>query len=61
MKAYNIYYKNECINNAPLSITDLDELFSVNRSQYIYKHNTILKKMQSIDKSKIRIVECTIV
>ena len=40
MKAYNLYYKNECINNKPLSLEELDELFKVNNPQYIYKkHN----------------------
>ena len=61
MKGYNLYYKNECINNAPLSVEDLHELFTVNKNEYIYKHNVILKKIKEIDKKKIKIVECTIV
>ena len=61
MKAYNLYYKNECINNKPLSLEELDELFKVNNPQYIYKKHLVLDDLKSIDRKKIKIVVCTIV
>ena len=60
MKGYNIYYKNDCINNMPLTAEELNETIN-NSNKYIYKHNSILNTITQIDKSKIRIVECTIV
>ena len=60
MKGYNLYYKNERLNNMPLSKEELIEIYN-NSNKYIYKHNTILNQTKEIDKNKVRIVECTIV
>ncbi len=60
MKGYNLYYKNERLNNMPLSKEELNEMLN-NSNKYIYKHNTILNQTKEIDKKKVRIVECTVV
>ena len=60
MKGYNLYYKNERLNNLPLSKEELLEMIN-DSNKYIYKHNSILHKTKEIKKTDIKIIECTIV
>lgn len=57
MKAYNIYYNNERINNRPIS---KEELFNdILQQKYIFKQNN--NKIIKIDINKIKIVESILV
>ena len=63
MKAYNLYYQNERLNNRPLSKEDLIKDVLSNKKEYIYKtkifnNNT---KIMKINVKDIKIVECIVV
>ena len=58
MQRYNIYYKNNRINNRPLSENDLKE--GVLSNQYIYK-KTQMNTNIKIPVKDIKIVKCIIV
>lgn len=61
MKYYNLYYKNNCINTKPLSYQELEDIINKHDDKTIYKYNALLNKISTIDKNKIRIVECTVI
>ena len=58
MQRYNIYYKNNRINNRPLSENDLKE--DILSNQYIYK-KTQMNTNIKITVRDIKIVKCIIV
>ena len=58
MQRYNIYYKNNRINNRPLSENDIKE--HVLSHQYIYK-KTHMNTNIKIPVEDIKIVKCIIV
>ena len=58
MQRYNIYYKNNRINNRPLSENDLKE--DILSNQYIYK-KTQMNTNIKIPVRDIKIVKCIIV
>ena len=58
MKAYNIYYNNEKINNRPLTEEDIE---TIKKYPYITKRDTIQNKMYEIETRKLKFIKCTIV
>ena len=57
MKAYNIYYNNEKINNRPIS---QDDMFNnILKQKYIFKHNG--QNLIKIDLDKTKIIETVLV
>lgn len=61
MKHYNIYYKNNRINNYPISENDLRDNILNNTDKYIYKRDILSNKIDKINKKDIHIVECIVV
>lgn len=61
MKHYNLYYKNECINTFPLTENELLEIINKHDNKVMHKYNSLLNKISTIDKNRVRVVECTIV
>lgn len=57
MKAYNIYYNNEKINNRPISRDDM--LNNILKQKYIFKHNG--QNLIKIDLDKTKIIETILV
>lgn len=57
MKAYNIYYNNERINNRPISREEM--LNNILPKKYIFKQNG--KDLIKIDLSKTKIIETILV
>ena len=58
MNYYNIYYKDNKLNNRPLSE---DEVFNVKNLKEIYKRNTISNKLEKIDTSKITYIKTILI
>lgn len=58
MEKYNIYYRNEKINNRPLSNIDLDKVKSL---EYINKYNKVDKSVIKIPTKDIDIIKCYVV
>ena len=56
MKGYNIYYKNNRINNNSLTKEELD---NVMKQKYIYKQNGV--DLYKINTKDIKIVNTTII
>lgn len=63
MKAYNLYYKNERLNNRPMSKEDLEKNILQNKKEYIYKKKIFgnTTDIAKINIKDIKIVECIIV
>lgn len=63
MKAYNLYYQNERLNNRPLSKEDLIKDVLSNKKEYIYKTKIFNNdtKIMKINVKDIKIVECIVV
>lgn len=57
MRAYNIYYNNERINNRPISREEM--LNNILPKKYIFKQNG--KDLIKIDLSKTKIIETILV
>lgn len=58
MNYYNIYYKDNKLNNRPLSE---DEVSNVKNLKEIYKRNTISNKLEKIDTSKITYIKTILI
>ena len=58
MNYYNIYYKDNKLNNRPLSE---DEVFNVKNLKEIYKRNNISNKLEKIDTSKITYIKTILI
>ena len=61
MKHYNIYYRNNKINNYPISEKELKDNIINNTDKFIYKKDIITSKINKINKNDIHIVECIVV
>ena len=61
MKHYNIYYRNNKINNYPISEKELKDNIINNTDNFIYKKDIITNKINKINKNDIHIVECIVV
>ena len=61
MKHYNIYYRNNKINNYPISEKELKDNIINNTDKFIYKKDIISNKINKINKNDIHIVECIVV
>lgn len=59
MKYYNMYYKNNKINNRPLTDEDVNTIY--NSNNYIIKHNTLSGKNEQIPLSKVRLIKTIII
>ena len=57
MKAYDIYYKSERINDLPLDINTLKKVIS---NKFIYKKNKFTNKIHQIPTNEIVTRMCTI-
>ena len=60
MKHYNIYYRNNKINNYPISEKELKDNIINNTDKFIYKKDIITNKINKINKNDINIVECIV-
>lgn len=58
MNYYNIYYKDNKLNNRPLSE---DEISNVKNLKEIYKRNNISNKLEKIDTSKITYIKTILI
>ncbi len=58
MKAYNIYYESERINDYPLDKKTLQQVMS---NKFIYKKNRMNDELKKIPTTKIITRMCTIV
>lgn len=63
MKAYNIYYHNERLNNKPMSKEDLYKNVLNGSNEYIYKRKVFgdTSNIIKINVKDLKIVECIIV
>lgn len=59
MKYYNMYYKNNKINNRPLTDDDLKTIYS--SKKYIIKHNTLSGNNEQIPLSEVRLIKTIII
>ncbi len=57
MKYFNIYYKEQKINNRPLTQEQLDEVLKTNE---IHKRNNITNKLESIPVNKLNVIKTII-
>ncbi len=58
MEKYNIYYRNEKINNRPLSNEDLDKVKSL---EYINKYNKVDNSITTIPTKDVDVIKCYVV
>lgn len=58
MRYYNIYYKENKLNNRPLTE---DEINNIKEAKEIYKRNNVSGKLESIDTSKINYIKTIII
>lgn len=63
MKYYNLYYKNERLNNRPMSKDDVINNVLSNKKDYIYKAKVFdgTSQIVKINLKDIKIVDCIVV